>query len=115
MATHIITITYQECATIYGLPEQDVREFVELGLLQPAPDLPDAIYDEPDHMTRLARLQQELGLSTSGIEVVLAMRQRLQQLQQEVAHQRARAQQLEHYVYHTGIVVEGNDWLSGRP
>ncbi|SNC76721.1 chaperone modulatory protein CbpM [Hymenobacter gelipurpurascens] len=95
METHIITITFHDCATRYGLSEADVREFVELGLLQPAADTPDALLEEPDHVARLARLHHELGLSKDSLEVVLDMRQRLVLLQQELQLQRARVRQLE--------------------
>lgn len=95
METHIITITFHDCATRYGLSEADVREFVELGLLRPAADTPDALLEEPDHVARLARLYNELDLSKDSLEVVLAMRQRLVQLQQELRLQQARVRQLE--------------------
>jgi len=111
METHIITITYHDCAATYGLREQDVQEFVELGLLQLAPGLPNTIRDEPEHLARLARLQHELGLSTIAIDVVLAMRQRMQQLQQELAQQQARAQQLERFVHGTGHTFDAEDYI----
>jgi chaperone modulatory protein CbpM len=95
METPIITITFHECATYYGLSETDVRDFVELGLLQPAHDTPNALLEEPDHVARVARLYHELGLSKDSLEVVLAMRQRLLLLQQELQLQQARVRQLE--------------------
>jgi chaperone modulatory protein CbpM len=98
MDTHIITITFHDCATYYGLSEADVREFVELGLLHQASNIPDALLEEPDHVARVARLHQELGLSKDSLEVVLAMRQRMLQLQQELQLQRARVQQLEAFL-----------------
>ena len=110
MEMHRITITYHECAATYGLHEQDVREFVELGLLQLAPGLPDTIRDEPEHLARLARLQHELGLNNTAIDVVLAMRQRMQQLQQELARQQARARQLEHFMRGNGHTFEADDY-----
>lgn len=111
METHIITITYHDCASAYGLSERDVREFVDLGLLQTAPDVPNAIQDEPDHLARLARLHLDLGLSKEGIDVVLAMRQRLLDLQAELNRQRARAYQLEQFLRGTGPVLDADDWL----
>ncbi|MBC6613329.1 hypothetical protein H8B15_20580 [Hymenobacter sp. BT507] len=111
METHVITITYHDCATTYGLREQDLREFVELGLVQLAPGTPDTIRDEPEHLARLARLQHELGLSTTAIDVVLAMRRRMQQLQQELVRQRARAIQLEQLIYGNGRTLDADDYL----
>jgi chaperone modulatory protein CbpM len=87
MDTHIITITFHDCATRYGLSEADVREFVELGLLHPATSTPNALEEEPDYLARLARLHHELGLSKDSLEVVLAMR-----------HQQARVRQLERFL-----------------
>lgn len=95
MEAHIITITFHDCVTRYGLSEADVREFVELGLLHSAPDTPNALHEEPDYVARLARLHHDLGLSKEGLEVVLALRQQLDELRREVRQQRARVQQLE--------------------
>jgi chaperone modulatory protein CbpM len=98
MDTHIITITFHDCATRYGLSEADVREFVELGLLHPATATPNALEEEPDYLARLARLHHELGLSKDSLEVVLAMRHRMQELQQELRLQQARVRQLERFL-----------------
>ena len=111
MQTHIITITYHDCASTYGLSEADLREFVDLGLLRTAPDVPDTIQDEPDHLARLARLHLDLGLGKEGIDVVLAMRQRLLQLQAEVQRQRSRAYQLEQFLRGGGPIFDADDWL----
>ena len=111
MQTHIITITYRDCALTYGLSERDLREFVDLGLLQAAPDASDTIQDEPDHLARLARLHLDLGLSKESIDVVLAMRRRLLQLQAEVQLQRSRAYQLQQALHGTGPVFDADDWL----
>ncbi len=98
MEAPIITITFHECVVRYGLSEADVREFVQLGLLRPAPDLPNALREEPDHVARLARLHQDLGLSKDSLEVVLALREQLDLLQLEVRRQRARVRQLETFL-----------------
>ncbi|SHL64843.1 hypothetical protein [Hymenobacter psychrotolerans] len=111
METHRIIITYHECASQYELSENDVRGFVELGLLEAGPG-PDTIRDEPDHLARLARLHHELGLSQEGIDVVLAMRQRLLHLQAELAYQRGRARQLEHLLRSSGPLLDADDLLA---
>jgi|GEM_PF-1025035 len=110
METHIITISYHDCATQYELSETDLRGFVELGLLGAGPTT-DTIRDEPDQLALLARLHHELGLSQEGIDIVLAMRQRLLTLQKELAHQRARARQLEHMLRSNGPMLDADDWL----
>lgn len=110
MKTHIISITYHDCALRYGLSEADLRGFVDLGLLG-TDATADTIQDEPEHLARLARLQHELGLSKEGIDVVLAMRQQLLALQHELMLQRARARQFEHLLTSTGPTLDADDWL----
>ncbi|MBC6699931.1 hypothetical protein [Hymenobacter sp. BT190] len=110
METHRITITYRDCASQYELTEADLRSFVELGLLAAGPQ-PGTIYDEPDHVARLSRLHHELELSHAGIEVVLAMRQRLLSLQAELTRQQARARQLEFMLRSAGPQLDVDDWL----
>ncbi|HEX8427925.1 hypothetical protein [Hymenobacter sp.] len=110
MKTHIIRITYHDCALRYGLSEADLRGFADLGLLA-TDSTTDTIHDEPEHLARLARLQHELGLSKEGIDVVLAMRQRLLSLQHELMLQRARARQFEHLLGSTGPTLDADDWL----
>lgn len=106
METHIITLTFHDCSIRYGLSETDVREFVDLGLLHPAPDTPNALREEPDRVARLARLHHELGLSKDSLEVVMAMRQRLEHLQQELSQQRARVRQLELFLRGSGPLLD---------
>ncbi|MGY2130642.1 chaperone modulator CbpM [Hymenobacter sp. HD11105] len=101
----IITITFRDCASRYGLSENDLHEFVDLGLLHPAEE-PDTLQDEPDQLARLARLHHELGLSVEGIDVVLAMRRRMLKLQAELALQRARIAQLERYLHGSGPLMD---------
>ena len=106
METHIITLTFQDCAVRYGLTEADVLEFLDLGLLHPAPHVPNAVAEEPDHVARLARLHHELGLSKESLDVIMAMRQRMEQMQQELQLQRARVRQLELYLRSSGPVLD---------
>lgn len=110
METHRITITYHDCASQYELTETDLRGFVELGLLAAGPR-PGTIHDEPEQVARLSRLHHELELSHAGIEVVLAMRQRLLNLQAELTRQQARARQLEFLLRNAGPQLEADDWL----
>ncbi|GAA4390626.1 chaperone modulator CbpM [Hymenobacter koreensis] len=96
--THFITLTFHECATVYGLSEDSLRELAELGLvrLNEAPE--PLIEDEAEHLARLARLHHDLHLNPEGMDLVLAMRRRLEQLQYELTRQRARTAQLEAWV-----------------
>jgi len=110
METHIITITYHECAATYGLSEQDLREFVDLGLLR-ASEAPDSIREEPEHLARVARLHHDLGINKEGIDIILAMRRRLLHLQQALALQTARAAQLEHHMRNSGPTFDADYML----
>lgn len=101
----VITITFSECATRYGLRETDLHELVELGLLHPT-ETPDTLQAEPDQLARLARLHHELGLTTDSIDIVLAMRRRVLKLQAELAVQRARVAQLERYLHGSGPLFD---------
>ncbi|KAA9332981.1 hypothetical protein F0P96_08325 [Hymenobacter busanensis] len=100
--THFITLTFRDCASTYGLSEDALRELADLGLLRlsaAATQAPEPlIEDEAEHLARLARLHHDLDLSPEGIDLVLTMRQRLEQLQYELTRQRARAAQLEAWV-----------------
>jgi len=74
----------------YGLSPAVVRDFVQAGLLRPAP-APDAVLiDEPDDLPRLARLHHELDLAPEALDIILAMRQRLVQLQAALVHETTR-------------------------
>lgn len=96
MPARVLLLTYQEVDARYGLGRAELHEFVELGLLRPAP-APDTIeVEDPDELLpRLARLHHGLGLAPEAVEVVLLMRQRLLSLQRALAHETARARQLE--------------------
>lgn len=106
MSTRVLLLTFQECNTRYGLSRAELHQFVELGLLRPAP-VPDTIeIEEPDELLpRLARLHHGLGLAPEAIDLVLLMRQRLLGLQVALARETSRAQQLENFLYGTSPVL----------
>lgn len=98
---HYITLTFRDCATTYGLSEAMLHELAELGWLRltpPATAPEPLIEDEADHLARLARLHHDLHLAPEGIDLILTMRRRMQQLQYELTRQAARAAQLEAWV-----------------
>lgn len=102
METHVITLTFQECSVRYGLEPAAVHAFLRAGLLRPAPAPETVIVDEPDDLPRLARLHHELDLPIEALDVILAMRQRLVQLQVTLAQETARARQLEAFLRGAG-------------
>jgi chaperone modulatory protein CbpM len=107
MKAHIITLTFQECSTRYGLNAADLRTFVDFGLLDAAPTPEAVVVEEPDELLpRLARLHHELGLPPEALDIILAMRQRLERLQADLAYETARARQLEAFVQGNGPMLE---------
>lgn len=107
METHVLVLTFQEVDTRYGLGRAELHQFLELGLLRPAP-APDTIeVEEPDEfLPRLARLHHGLGLAPEAIDVVLFMRQRVLGLQAALARETARARQLEQFISGGGPLLE---------
>ncbi|MDO7851110.1 hypothetical protein [Hymenobacter convexus] len=102
METHFITLTFQECSARYGLAPTALHEFLQAGLLRLAPAPETIIVDEPDDLSRLARLHHELGLAPEALDVILAMRQRLVRLQALLADETARVRQLENFLRGAG-------------
>ena len=107
METHVLILTYQEVDSRYGLGQAELRQFVELGLLSPAPAPETIEVEEPDEiLPRLARLHHGLGLAPEAIDLVLLMRQRLLSLQTALARETSRARQLENFLRGTGSLLE---------
>ncbi|GAA4036895.1 hypothetical protein GCM10022409_22260 [Hymenobacter glaciei] len=98
MEMHVLTLTFQECSARYGLAPAAVHEFLQAGLLRAAATPDMVIIDEPDDLPRLARLHHELDLAPEALDIILAMRQRLVRLQAALAHETARARQLENFL-----------------
>ncbi|GAA3984470.1 chaperone modulator CbpM [Hymenobacter antarcticus] len=105
MEAHILTLTFQECSTRYGLEPAVLHEFLQAGLLRAAPTPETVFVDEPDELPRLIRLHHELGLAPEALDVILAMRQRLVRLQATLAYETARARQLEDFLLGGGEVL----------
>jgi len=107
METHIFTLTFQECDQRYGLAPDDLRRFVDFGLLDAASAPDTVLVEHPDELLpRLARLHHELGLQPEALDIILAMRQRMEQLQAALAQEMARARQLESFLQGRGPVVD---------
>ena len=107
METHFVTLTFQECSARFGLEPAALHEFLQAGLLRPAPAPETVIVDEPDDLPRLARLHHELGLAPEALDIILAMRQRMVRLQALLAFEQARARQLEDFLRGSGPLLEG--------
>ncbi|QKG58564.1 hypothetical protein GKZ68_19180 [Hymenobacter sp. BRD128] len=106
METRVLLLTFQEVDARYGLGRAELHQFVELGLLRPAPAPETIEVEEPDELLpRLARLHHGLGLAPEAIDLVLLMRQRLLGLQAALARETARARQLENFLHGTGPLL----------
>lgn len=106
METRVLLLTFQEVDARYGLGRTELRQFMELGLLRPAPAPETIEVEEPDELLpRLARLHHGLGLAPEAIDLVLLMRQRLLGLQAALARETARARQLENFLHGTGPLL----------
>lgn len=107
METRVLVLTFQEVDTRYGLGRAELHQFLDLGLVRPAPT-PDSIeVDEPDELLpRLARLHHGLGLAPEAIDVVMLMRKRVLSLQAALARETARARQLERFLQGGGPLLD---------
>ncbi|NJP05273.1 MAG: MerR family transcriptional regulator [Chloroflexaceae bacterium] len=76
------SINLEEIAIITQLPVTVIQRYTELGLIAA-----DEHYSETDlgELRCVRRLMDDLGLEHDAIEVLLRMRQRILQLQQEMA------------------------------
>jgi chaperone modulatory protein CbpM len=101
-----LILTFQECTVRYGLAPAALHEFLQAGLLRAAPAPETVIIDEPDDLPRLARLHHELDLAPEALDIIMAMRRRLVRLQATLAHETARARQLEAFLLGSGTVED---------
>ena len=95
-------LSLQELSGKYGIAEEQIRQFMEFGLfpaqqLQRAEAIPEA---EVHYLLLLNRLAEDLEVNLPGIEVILHMRQRLENLQSEVDFLKTQLRQLEHQHTH---------------
>ena len=73
-------------AAMVELHPQTLRRYEELGLLVPARKAGRRLYSPRDVelLRSISRLSTELGLNIAGIEVILRLKQRINELQGEV-------------------------------
>lgn len=79
-------------ARILGIQPQRLRYFERLGLIQPSRS-PGKIrfYSEEDlaRVRHVLRLTDDLGVNLAGVEVILSMTERMNQMEQEMERIRA--------------------------
>ena len=79
-------INLDDLAARTGLPVDTLRQLADLGVIGAWPDITESDLVE---LRRVRRLIEDLGLEHEAVAVVLRMRRRLLELQQEVARLRA--------------------------
>ena len=83
-------------ARMLDVHPQTLRNYERLGLISPArTEAGIRLYSERDldRVRQIIRLTEELGVNLAGAEVILNMRDRIEQLQGEVDQLRRRARQ----------------------
>lgn len=81
-------VTLVELSRSSGLPEEVLRELVEYGALEPAPEGGEWCF-AADCVVRVraaARLRDDLELETPALALVLSFLDRIQQLEARVRH-----------------------------
>ena len=76
-------------ARMVGLHPQTLRNYEQLGLVVPQRTTGNIrLYSdrEVERLRKINRLTQELGINLAGVEVILRMSDRIEELQQQVAH-----------------------------
>lgn len=90
--------TISVAAELVSVHQQTLRHYERLGLIEPARGKGDIRYYSPediDRIQQIRRLISELGVNLAGVEVVLHMRDHLEQLQRE-SEETVRRMQAEH-------------------
>ncbi|MDA3948956.1 MAG: hypothetical protein PF508_06995 [Spirochaeta sp.] len=96
MDTHRF-IELREVSERFHIDFEVCRQFADFGIVTTTVEN-DTLYIEPEDVSTLRHavsLYRDLGVNTEGIDVILAMRQRIVQLQEEVDHLTRRAERLE--------------------
>ncbi len=76
-------------AHMVGLHPQTLRNYEQLGLVIPQRTSGNIrLYSdqEVERLRKINRLTQELGINLAGVEVILRMSDRIEELQQQVAY-----------------------------
>jgi DNA-binding transcriptional MerR regulator len=84
-------ITLEVLAERTGVHPRRVRDYVDLGLLEPCERAGERLWFAVAAVTRLRsieRLRRELGVNLSGISIVLDLLERLQRVQRELERSR---------------------------
>lgn len=106
MNTHRF-IELREVSERFRIDFEVCRQFAEFGIVATIVE-DDTLYIEPEDVSTLRHavsLYRDLGVNTEGIDVILAMRQRIVQLQHEVEHLSRRAERQEQEYFQKNVEV----------
>ncbi|NOX86067.1 MAG: hypothetical protein GXO86_08905 [Chlorobi bacterium] len=79
-------ITLREFANFHEISVTLIREFADFGLIEvrQIKNKPCIHIDDMERCERVIRLHKELGVNKEGIEIILEMRRRLEEMQKEI-------------------------------
>jgi len=80
-------ITLREFADFHEISVTQIREFADFGLFEVTiiENKPCIHIDDIERCERILRLSEELGVNKEGIEIILEMRQRIEEMQKEIS------------------------------
>jgi len=87
MTKKIVGYTISAVAEIYEIHPQTLRAYERNGLLTPSRSEGNTrLYTQPDleRLEMILNFTRELGVNLAGVEVILNMRRKMEQMQQEV-------------------------------
>jgi MerR family transcriptional regulator/heat shock protein HspR len=86
------TFVISVAARLVEMHPQTLRYYERAGLLKPTRSSGKIrLYSqrEIEHLRRIARLTNELGVNLAGVEIIIALTERLENLQKEIAQREA--------------------------
>jgi MerR family transcriptional regulator/heat shock protein HspR len=81
-------VTISVAAELVNVHQQTLRHYERIGLIEPERGKGDIRYFTPDDIERalqIRRLVEELGVNLAGVEVILNMREQMEQAQREAS------------------------------
>ncbi len=79
-------IKLNDFAAFYQIETEVLNTFADVGLIHPIPEVNDLVipYEEVDRCERAIRIYQDLDVNPEGIDIILEMRDKIKQLQDEL-------------------------------
>lgn len=98
-------------AKLVQLHPQTLRYYDRIGLIRPSRTSGRIrLYSQRDveELRRIVRLTDDLGVNLAGVEVIMNMTRRMQQMQEEMEALQSRAEQEINYLRQRLAALEGN-------